>query len=205
MGFNQMPQQKQMSQPYKKPPTQNPYQQAPSDAGPASGAAQIQAPGPKGPDQGPSPIDPRIVQRSVESATLQGGAPSGDAGSGTGGGFLAPERTPPQFAAGPSSLPRNPGRNNFNRELTEPEYQGVIDRANAYTPSQGSQYSGPTLGQAMQQYGGGTPEFEMDNGQGKQVNPLDYLRRNPYSDQGKFARLPGAEMSKWQGGTYKKG
>jgi len=112
---------------------------------------------------------------------------------------------PPQFAAGPNSLPQNPGRNDFNRELTEPEYQGVVDRANAYTPSQGSQYSGPTLGQAMAEYGGGGPNFEMDNGQGQQVNPLDYLRRNPYSDQGKFARLPGSEMSKWQGGTYKKG
>lgn len=206
MGFNQAPQQKQ--RPSMGPKTaQNPYtrssQQPLAEPGSAQspGQAQLQMPEPKkgGQYQGSDPV----LQRSVSNATLQGGAPSGGQEAPAGGmaGFTPDMGDRRMAATAPPS--RNPNAADYNRTLTEPEYQGVMDRERAWSPNAGSTYSGPTLGQAMDQYGGGGANFTLPNGGGEQVSPLDYLKRNPYSHQGRFARLPGAEMEKWKNGTYK--
>jgi len=208
MGFNQAPQQKQAPQgswaPQQRKQTtppriaQNPYS-PPSESGPGE---QLQNVGRKGTGQ-PSPVSAPVLQRSVSNATLQGGAPSGGEDTGQGGvsGFTPDMGNRRAAAMTPPS--RNPNAADYNRTLTEPEYQGVMDRERAWSPNAGSTYSGPTLGQAMDQYGGGGANFTLPNGSGEQVSPLDYLKRNPYSHQGRFARLPGAEMEKWKNGTYK--
>jgi len=210
MGFNQAPQKKQMSQPYSKPQAPpNPYlrsnQQASTEPGPIQspdGQSALQMPEPKkGGQSQPGSIP--VVQRNVSNAALQGGAPSGGQEAPVGGvsGFTPDMGDRRAAAMTPPS--RNPNAADYNRTLTEPEYQGVMDRERAWSPNAGSTYSGPTLGQAMDQYGGGSANFTLPNGGGEQVSPLDYLKRSPYSHQGRFARLPGTEMEKWKNGTYK--
>jgi hypothetical protein len=106
----------------------------------------------------------------------------------------------PQFVGHQYGAPMGaaPGNKEFNRNLNDQEYAERIRRAANYNP--GFTTAAPTLGQAFDQYGG--PDAKMQAG-GQETSPFDYLKRNAYADQGRYARLPGEEMKKWNSGAYK--
>ncbi len=175
------------------PVPSNPY------AKPAA-TAQLNASG--GGASGEATMGARPAGKSEGGATVTGGAPSGggDPANVVSNGTQSPAQTQvPQFVGNMFS-PRGaaPNNNDYNRNLTDQEYSERIRRAADYNP--GFATAAPTLRQAFDQYGG--PDAKMTVG-GKESSPFDYLKRNAYADQGRYARLPGEEMKKWNSGGYK--
>lgn len=178
-----------------RPQGQNPYtsssKSAPSTASlPASPPSQMTPRATLTPQPGPAPKEapPQIGGVMAKSPSVQPTA----------------EAVAPQGTSVPDNWPTSPGRNDFGRKLTEPEYQARWDDLLSREPVQaGGQRSDlPTWGEFMAQ----SAEF---NG-GVQLDPraADSAYRNgpvgasPMTKWNSIPRLPGKEMAKWKGGKY---